>query len=77
MVEFWSRERVVRHVSDKPKLCRATLMLQGPVLTGEQSVILDREDVEGQIRENRKQGLARKHAREPCIRLHGPLVDAA
>ena len=72
LLEFWTRERLIVHVSEKSTLCKHNLMLRGPVLTESEAMELDRAEL-GRIRENCKQGLRRTHARKPCVRIEGPL----
>ena len=75
LVEFWSRERVIAHISEKSHVCRHNLVLRGPVLTQDQADELDREELQEQIRANRSCGLRRSHAHKPCVRLQGPLPN--
>ena len=73
--EFWARERVIVHVAEKSAVCRLNLLLQGPVLSQEQADHLDSLEVQGRISDNRRAGLRRARAQEPCVRLPGPLVN--
>ena len=75
--EFHSRERVLDHIRYRSAVCRANLMLRGPVLTEVEAATIDEESRE----EHRTLAHAcrrRHHVHCPAIQLPGPLlpVDA-
>eukprot|EP00973_Karenia_brevis_P084146 11675230-Karenia_brevis.AAC.1 len=73
MVQFWSRERCLNHLAEKSKVCKANLLLRGPVLGKEEAQLAD----EAELEEHRRlyaEGRRPTWAKLPCCRLQGPLL---
>ena len=70
--DFWSRDRLVRHIAFSSEKCGRVLAARGPVLT---QVEAELEDLEwrGANRELVRRGLASTKAAVPFVVLEGPL----
>lgn len=71
--EFHTRERVLNHVKYRSAVCRANLILRGPLLAEAEAAAID----EAEKKSNRElacAGKRRHHACLPALQLQGPLA---
>jgi len=71
---FWSRERLINHLRYRSKICRYNIQMRGFQCTEEQACEIDLLELENHSR-LQKCGKRRHAAKEPVIRLHGPLLQ--
>eukprot|EP00973_Karenia_brevis_P080102 11113991-Karenia_brevis.AAC.1 len=75
LVQFWTRERLVCHLSEKSEACRMSYIARKPVLDAAVVAELEAEQL-AIFKANSRMGQRRAYADRPCSRLYGPLQCA-
>ena len=74
LLEFWTRERVVAHLSEKSPSCTEIIVKHFAPISEQMAADLDMVEVNTNISLNRADGRRRHFIRDrPCVRLLGPL----
>jgi len=71
--EFHTRERVLNHVRYRSAVCRANLLLRGPLLSRAQADAVEQQERD-RCRALSRAGMRRHHVGSPAVQLCGPLL---